>query len=73
MAGDNKRESMQIRKKFRRNRKTAKYCCCFARTRNVQRFSDGYCCTYPQIYRRQDISVQNRNICRDMDDEIYLG
>ena len=72
MAGNNKRESMQIRKKFRRSRKTSKYCCCFAKTGNIQRFSSGYCCTFPQVYRRQDTTVQNNLISRYMDEEIYL-
>jgi len=65
----NKYESMFIRKKFR---KTQHYRCCLAPSGNPGKYSSRYCCTYPQVYKRRDITVQNNRICRYLDDDIYL-
>lgn len=66
----NKYESMKIRKKFK---KGANYRCCYAPTGNPGKYSGGYCCTYPQVYKRRDITVQNAHICRKMDDEVFCA
>ncbi|CAH6420367.1 Hypothetical protein HVR_LOCUS1174 [uncultured virus] len=66
----NKHENKIIRKKFK---KSINYRCCCAVTGNPGRFSSGYCCTYPQVYRRRDVTVQNRIFCRNLDDDIQLS
>lgn len=52
-----KHESVLIKKKFR---KTSKYRCCIAPSGNKNKFSSRYCCTYPMVYKRYDISLCNK-------------
>ena len=57
----NKYESMKIRKKFK---KSKNYRCCFAPTGNPGKYSSKYSCTYPKVYKRRDVTVENMNMCR---------
>ena len=65
----NMKRNKYIRKKFHREKR---YICCYSPIGNSQKLSGGYCCTYPQTYRRRDITVENRHIARFMNDEIYV-
>lgn len=69
MSGHNKHQNIKIRKKFRKN---IPYRCCYAKTGNINKVNRGYCCTYPQTYRRQDITFINKCICRDKFEDITL-
>jgi hypothetical protein len=71
MAGSNKFENMRIKKKFRRKRTT--YHCCYAIDGNVNKFSNGYCCTFPQVYKRQDIKHYNNLAAIYFDEDELLS
>lgn len=64
-----KEDNVHIRKKFR---KGSQYRCCGISGGNRQKFSSRYCCTYPMIYKRYDITLQNHQMAKSMDDEIYV-
>lgn len=65
MTGKNKHESTKLRKKFR---KSPQYRCCFPPTGNIQKLSKGYCCTFPQVYRRYDLKLASKWSCKFLDD-----
>lgn len=70
MGGSNKRESLLIRKKCRKG--DDRYRCCAAPTGNAVKFSVGRCCTYPQTWKRRDITVGHRFVMRYKDDDFAL-
>lgn len=63
-----KHQSIRIRKKFRKN---PPYRCCYPPVGNPTKHSGGYCCTYPQLYRRRDIKVANEQLCREIQSSKY--
>lgn len=70
MVGQNKYENKLIKKKFR---KSDHYLCCGSPANgNKNKYSSGHCCTFPQVFKRYDITLQNRRISMLMDDNIIL-
>jgi hypothetical protein len=57
--GKNKHTNTLIKKKLR---KSPRYRCCQPITGNKNKFSTGYCCTYPMIYKRYDNSLYNKKV-----------
>lgn len=69
MVGENKHQNIKIRKKFK---KRCFYRCCNAREGNQNKISRGFCCTYPQNYKRRDATYINKRICRNMETDIVV-
>lgn len=67
MPGEDKHSNTLLRKKYR---KSNQYICCHKPHGNVNKYSGGICCTYPMVYKRRDISVQNNLMARYQDDEV---
>lgn len=60
------RNSLYLNKRIKRKfRKSSRFRCCSAPTGNANKFASGYCCTYPSIYKRRDINVENKRCCRE--------
>lgn len=51
---NNKQQSTIVKKKFKKSKK-GNYRCCCAPSNNKNKCSRGFCCTYPQVYRRLDV------------------
>lgn len=66
----NKHESTQVRKKFRKH---PPYRCCGAPTGNKAKPSSRYCCTYPQVYKRNDVAIHNKQVCRELNEDFAVN
>lgn len=71
MSGENKHQNIKIRKKYR-NRNPPKYRCCYARVGNQNKVTRGYCCTYPQNYKRRDTTHINNVISKNIETDFVL-
>lgn len=58
----NKHQSTLIRKKYR---KSPPYRCCAAPDHNVNKVNHGYCCTYPNLWRRLELKIEYRTYTSD--------
>lgn len=65
---DNREEDVRIKKKFRKNGLI--YRCCDAPSGNCVKHSGRYrsTCTYPQVGKRREITLENIRIVRMLDD-----
>lgn len=70
MVGHNKHQNALIRKKCRKG--DVYRCCKPLKGGNKNKYSRGYCCTFPQLYKRRDIAVQNERVCFFTDDDIII-
>lgn len=64
----NKHQDILVRKKFRKH---PPYRCCSGPSGNTTKYSI-FCCTYPMIHKRCDITLNNKQVARAMDDEVFI-